>query len=122
MIGSLDLPEQGIYYAIIGITGIQAYFELGLLNVLVSQSSHTAAAMDLALKNSSQAGSRPITESMAVAASRMRDLQNGPTAGSVPQRHALIAIGLAGLLFRILKRVGRNHCLLHPAAAIGPLP
>ena len=35
---SLDLSEQGVYYGIIGIVGIQAYFELGLLNVLVSQS------------------------------------------------------------------------------------
>ena len=70
MIGSLDLPEQGIYYAIIGIVGIQAYFELGLLNVLVSQSSHTAAA--IRLENSSQAGSRPLqNEQWLVAASRM---------------------------------------------------
>ena len=48
LIGSLDLAEQGIYYSIVGIIGIQAYFELGLLNVLVSQSGHAAAALKAA--------------------------------------------------------------------------
>jgi hypothetical protein len=45
LINSLELAEQGIYYTIVGIVGIQAYFELGLLNVLVSQSGHASAAI-----------------------------------------------------------------------------
>jgi hypothetical protein len=72
LISSFSLPEQGVYYAIIGIIGIQAYFELGLLNVLVSHSGHEAAAMtraavggDANLENNPQ---------WIRAAARMRDL------------------------------------------------
>ncbi len=45
LIKSLSLPEQGVYYAIVGIVGVQAYFELGLLNVLVSHASHETVIM-----------------------------------------------------------------------------
>ncbi|MEM1070350.1 MAG: hypothetical protein AAGI63_15715, partial [Planctomycetota bacterium] len=45
LVQALTLSEQGVYYAMIGIVGIQAYFELGLLNVLVSQSGHEMAAI-----------------------------------------------------------------------------
>jgi O-antigen/teichoic acid export membrane protein len=66
LIGSLSLSEQGVYYAIIGIIGIQTYFELGLLNVLVSHSGHEAAAM-------AKAGSASDPQWLGAAA-RMRDL------------------------------------------------
>ncbi len=52
LIRRLNLSEQGVYYAIVGIIGIQAYFELGLLNVLVSHSGHEAAAMRKATQES----------------------------------------------------------------------
>ncbi len=39
--------EQGIYYSLISIIGIQAIFELGLLNVLISQSGIEAARVSL---------------------------------------------------------------------------
>ena len=45
LIGSLTLSEQGVYYACINIIGIQAFFELGLLNVLISHVGHEAAAL-----------------------------------------------------------------------------
>lgn len=45
IVGSLSIREQGIYYGIIAVVGIQAFFELGLLNVLISQASHEAAAL-----------------------------------------------------------------------------
>lgn len=75
LIRSLDLPEQGIYYSIIGIVGIQAYFELGLLNVLVSQSGHATAAIGLAEKEADQAG-KGVKQHIPwiQAATRMRDL------------------------------------------------
>ncbi|MCH5373536.1 MAG: hypothetical protein JJ992_06135, partial [Planctomycetes bacterium] len=75
LIRSLDLSEQGVYYAIVGIIGIQAYFELGLLNVLVSHSGHEAAAMT---KASRDATDRDIAveanPDWLTAAARMRDL------------------------------------------------
>ncbi|MGB7324381.1 MAG: hypothetical protein WBD31_05885 [Rubripirellula sp.] len=40
IIGAMTLEEQGIYSGIVGIIGIQALFELGLLNVLISQAGH----------------------------------------------------------------------------------
>ncbi|QDT63292.1 hypothetical protein V22_05120 [Calycomorphotria hydatis] len=46
LISSLTLPEQGFYYGILGILGFHAFFELGLAQVLVSQSSHAAAHLD----------------------------------------------------------------------------
>lgn len=75
LIRSMDLSEQGVYYAIVGIVGIQAYFELGLLNVLVSHSGHEAAAMRRA---SQEAVDRDIAveanPDWTHAAARMRDL------------------------------------------------
>lgn len=45
VVGVLTINEQGIYYGIIVIVGIQAFFELGLLNVLISQAGHEAAGL-----------------------------------------------------------------------------
>ena len=75
LIRSLSLAEQGVYYAMVGIIGIQAYFELGLLNVLVSHSGHEAATLRKAAKVASD---RDIIDQAnpdwLVAAARMRDL------------------------------------------------
>lgn len=49
LIGALTLPEQGIYYALANILGIQMFFELGLLNVLVSQAGHLSSSLSTAL-------------------------------------------------------------------------
>ena len=38
---------RGIYYGLVSIVGIQAFFELGLLNVLISHGGHEAAAIKL---------------------------------------------------------------------------
>lgn len=40
---SFSVAEQGIYYGLVSILGIQAIFELGLLNVLISQSGIESA-------------------------------------------------------------------------------
>lgn len=45
VIRMLSMEEQGIYYGLIGVVGIQAFFELGLLSVLVSQASHEHAIL-----------------------------------------------------------------------------
>lgn len=71
LIKTLSQPETGIYYALVGIIGIQAYFELGLLNVLVSQSGHAMAAIQQAESQDSEDTSG---EKLALAAARMRDL------------------------------------------------
>lgn len=42
IIATLTPAEQGIYYALISIVGLQAFFELGLLNVLISYSAREA--------------------------------------------------------------------------------
>lgn len=67
IIRSLTQDEQGIYYALVPIIGIQAFFELGLLNVLISQAGHASGAYWRA----DQAGDR---EARATAASRMDQL------------------------------------------------
>ncbi len=75
LIRSLSLSEQGVYYAIVGIIGIQAYFELGLLNVLVSHSSHEAAALRRASEEANARSIEPETHpGWQRAAVRMRDL------------------------------------------------
>ena len=38
----LTLAEQGIYYALVGLASLQNIFELGYLNVLISQAGHIA--------------------------------------------------------------------------------
>ncbi len=48
IIRALSEDEQGIYYAFIPVIGIQAFFELGLLNVLISHAGHASAAHDAA--------------------------------------------------------------------------
>lgn len=40
LIGSLTLGEQGVYYSLSSIMSIQLFFELGLLNILISQAGH----------------------------------------------------------------------------------
>lgn len=75
LIGSLNLSEQGVFYALIGIISIQTYFELGLLNVLISQSSHETAALK---KSHQEAMDRDraveANPDWILRASRMRDL------------------------------------------------
>ncbi len=71
LIHALSLPEQGVYYALIGIVGIQAYFELGLLNVLVSQSGHEMAAIK---RLEAAEPSEETQQKLLQAAARMRDL------------------------------------------------
>lgn len=73
LIRELSLAEQGVYYAIIGIVGIQAYFELGLLNVLVSHSGHESAAMERA-STGDDATPPSANPDWTAAASRLRDL------------------------------------------------
>ena len=46
LIESVSLREQGVYYGLVSIVGIQALFELGLLNVLVSHAGHQAALLN----------------------------------------------------------------------------
>lgn len=75
LIRSLDLSEQGVYYAIVGIISIQAYFELGLLNVLVSHSGHEAAALRKAAQEATDRDSaKEANPDWIHAAARMRDL------------------------------------------------
>ena len=74
LIRSLDLSEQGVYYGIVGIVGIQAYFELGLLNVLVSQSGHETAAMNKVAVSSDDQVLRESDPEWIASAARMRDL------------------------------------------------
>lgn len=68
LIHAMTLPERGVYYAIVGIVGIQAYFELGLLNVLVSHASRETAVMQR------QGEGETATHQATNAAARMRDL------------------------------------------------
>jgi hypothetical protein len=42
LVRSLSLSEQGIYYSLVSILGIQMFFELGLQNILVSYAGHQA--------------------------------------------------------------------------------
>lgn len=75
LIRSLNLSEQGVYYAIVGIIGIQAYFELGLLNVLVSHSGHEAASLRKAAEEATDRDVAPeANPNWHRAAARMRDL------------------------------------------------
>ena len=75
LIRSLTLPEQGVYYGIVGIIGIQAYFELGLLNVLVSHSGHETASMrTIAEQRLEDPSSCTANPEWLAAAARMRDL------------------------------------------------
>ena len=48
----LSPGQQGIWYTLWTIVGVQAFFELGLLNVLVSQAGHARAAEDGESSNS----------------------------------------------------------------------
>lgn len=43
VLSAFSVAEQGVYYALVNIIGIQAIFELGLLNVLISQAGIEAA-------------------------------------------------------------------------------
>lgn len=58
---------RGIYYGMVYVVGIQAFFELGLLNVLISHSGHEAAAM-------SSANDPAKTDLSSEAVARMREL------------------------------------------------
>ncbi|MFO1063007.1 MAG: hypothetical protein U0892_03940 [Pirellulales bacterium] len=46
LIRSLTQDERGTYYALAGILSIQMFFELGLLNLLVSQTGHLMAVAE----------------------------------------------------------------------------
>jgi hypothetical protein len=43
VIRAFSVSEQGVYYGLVSIIGVQAMFELGLLNVLISQAGNEAA-------------------------------------------------------------------------------
>lgn len=43
LVKALTLGEQGVYYVLASVMSIQLFFELGLLNVLISQSGHLAS-------------------------------------------------------------------------------
>jgi hypothetical protein len=43
ILSALTLPEQGVYYGLVSIVGIQTIFEMGLLNVLISHSGNQSA-------------------------------------------------------------------------------
>lgn len=51
----LSQDEQGVYYALVPIIGIQAFFELGLLNVLIAQAGHAHSAYQQAVPGSDEA-------------------------------------------------------------------
>lgn len=53
IVGFLTEAEQGVYYCLVPIIGIQAFFELGLLNVLISKAGHAYSAY-LTVKDSPQ--------------------------------------------------------------------
>ena len=63
VIGVFSAAEQGVYYGLVSIIGIQAIFELGLLNVLISQAGTETARI---AKGESKAG-----QSNPLAAQRM---------------------------------------------------
>jgi hypothetical protein len=67
IIRSLSEDEQGVYYAIAGVVNIQAFFELGFLNVLISQAGHAHSAHEQALQSQDE-------EATASSAARMRAL------------------------------------------------
>jgi O-antigen/teichoic acid export membrane protein len=75
LIRTLNLSEQGVYYAIVGIIGIQAYFELGLLNVLVSHSGHQWAELQKASRQAADVDHpKTLHPQWIAAAAGMRDL------------------------------------------------
>ncbi len=45
VITAMSLTEQGVYYGLVSIVGIQSIFELGLLNVLISHAGNQAALL-----------------------------------------------------------------------------
>lgn len=45
IIRALTLEEQGLYYGLASIMGVQVFFELGLLHVLVGQSAHLSSSL-----------------------------------------------------------------------------
>lgn len=45
LIHCLTLDEQGVYYGLASFVGLQTFFELGLLNILVSHSAHLNAEL-----------------------------------------------------------------------------
>lgn len=46
VISAFSVSERGVYYGLVNIIGIQAIFELGLLNVLISQAGNEAAKIN----------------------------------------------------------------------------
>ncbi|MFO0942250.1 MAG: hypothetical protein U0930_16050 [Pirellulales bacterium] len=52
LISSLTLGEQGVYYSLSSIMSIQLFFELGLLNILISQAGHQSSQIASAASNS----------------------------------------------------------------------
>lgn len=63
---------MGVYYTLVQLVGIQAWFELGLLNVLVSYSGHAMASV--AQERSLESASKAENASSRVAGIRMHDL------------------------------------------------
>ena len=73
VINAFPISERGVYYGLVNIIGIQAIFELGLLNVLISQAGNEAAKI-AGRKNSDEIQS---TNSAELAAQRMSLLIKG---------------------------------------------
>jgi hypothetical protein len=46
IIRAMTLEEQGIYYGLASVMGIQVFFELGLLTVLVGQTAHLSSSLE----------------------------------------------------------------------------
>ena len=92
----LTLPEMGVYYTLVQIVGIQAWFELGLLNVLVSYSGHAMASV--VQEQSLESARRAETEasSMGAARAKMHDLvvASGRWFGKAAVLYSVIAIVL----------------------------
>jgi len=74
IIHGLTLGEQGIYYGLVSIVGIQTFFELGLLNVLISHAGHESS-----LINSAANAGDESEAAIASAKTRMSQLIHGST-------------------------------------------
>ena len=79
LIESVSLREQGVYYGLVTIVGIQALFELGLLNVLVSYAGRLTATLGQDAVNGLRAKNllRQTGDAAPEAALRMRELIRG---------------------------------------------
>ncbi|MDZ4852930.1 MAG: hypothetical protein SGI77_26890 [Pirellulaceae bacterium] len=75
VIASLSAKEAGIYYGLSAVVGIQVFFDLGLLNILISRAAHAGSdfsdRLQLGQSNASETSDRDIQFA------RMADLIRG---------------------------------------------